>query len=108
MKKTLTKHDIARELHEDANANWSWTGALALAEYLDNLDEDCGTDTEFCKVAIRCDFAQYDSALDAAAEYGFEPDPDQDEDEKEESALEYLRDNTQVIEFDGGVIVQGF
>jgi DNA repair exonuclease SbcCD ATPase subunit len=74
MKKTLTANDIANELHADDNAGWSWAGAQALGEWLAELDDASGEDTEFDRVAIRCDFSEYESALEAAQEYGFEPE----------------------------------
>ena len=49
------------------------------------------------------------NAVEAANEYGEEPDADEtDEDAREEAALDWLRKRTQVIEFDGGVVVQKF
>ena len=108
MKNTLTVSDIADALRNDDNAVWSYAGAVALAEYLDNLDEETGEETELDIVAIRCDFSEYGSAAEAYTQQtGDEPDGD-DEDEKEENALKYLQDNTTVIEFKGGIICQGY
>ena len=98
---TLSTYEIQDALLQDDNAAWSYNGAKALAEWLDNLDEECGTETEFDRVAIRCEFSEYDSALDAAEQYnGFEPDKDDDDDENEAAALEWLQDRTLVIEFE--------
>jgi len=108
MKETLTTNEIARKLREDDNAGWSYAGALALAEYLEQLEEDTGADMDFDRVAIRCEFSEYTSAREAAANYDWEPDEDADEDEAEKSALQYLQDRTTVIEFTGGVIIQDF
>lgn len=67
MKYTLTTNEAVRLLLEDDNANWSREGATALVEYIDEIDPD----TEFCRVAIRCDFSEYKSAMDAAEDiYG--------------------------------------
>ena len=101
MKSTLTTYEIQDALLQDDNAAWSYNGAKALAEWLDNLDDECGTETEFDRVAIRCEFSEYDSALDAATQQGgFEPDEDSDDDENEAAALEWLQDRTLVIEFE--------
>jgi len=101
MKSTLTTYEIQDALLQDDNAAWSYNGAKALAEWLDNLDEECGTETEFDRVSIRCEFSEYDSALDAATQQGgFEPDEDSDDDENEAAALEWLQDRTIVIEFE--------
>ena len=108
MKQTMTTSAIAHALVEDENANWSFAGAMALAEYLEQIEEDTGEEMEFDRVAIRCDFSEYANATEAAGNYDFEPDEDADEDETEAAALEYLRDKTTVIEFSGGIIIQDF
>ncbi len=100
-------------LKADTSANWSHAGAHALIEYLEQLEEDTGTEIEFDAVAIRCDYSEYESALKAAEDQGYEPNPnlgddEQSEDDKEADALAWLQDQTQVIEFAGGVIIQNF
>ena len=109
MKKTLTTDQAADLLVADDNAGWSYAGASALVEYLENLEEDTGEEIEFDRIAIRCDFSEYESAREAAKEYGWEPDEDADSDDAEEAAaLEWLNDRTTVITFGGGVIVRQF
>jgi hypothetical protein len=115
MKITLNEWQIAEELKNDENAGWTYEGAKALASYLCQLDEDNAEDTELDVVAIRCEWSEHASAQDAASNYSWEFDGDEEEidpeelDElKEQSALEYLQDRTQVIEFEGGVIIQLF
>ena len=100
-------------LKADTNANWSYNGAHALIEHLEQLEEDTGAEIEFDAVAIRCDYSEYESALQAANEYAYEPNPnlgggEQDDDDREADALAWLQDQTQVIEFDGGVIIHNF
>jgi hypothetical protein len=75
-------------------------------EHLEQLEEDLGTEIEFDHVAIRCDYSEHDSALEAAKEYGFSPTAFQAEDD--DASLEWLRDRTEVIEFAGGVIIRNF
>lgn len=113
MKTTLTTSQAAHELLLDTNASWSRAGAYALVEYLEEIEEDTGETIEFCPVSIRCDYAEYNSALEAALDQGFEPNPNlgeeaQSEEDKEADALTWLQDHTQVIEFEGGVIIQSF
>lgn len=52
-----TAYMIADELLQDEWANWSYDGAHALAEYLEELAEDM--DIELDIVAIRCEFNEY-------------------------------------------------
>lgn len=109
MKTTLSTSQAADLLKSDSNANWSRAGAYALVEHLEQLEEDTGTEIEFDAVAIRCDFSEYSSALEAAQEYGFVTEENNTEEEALESeALEWLIDRTQVIEFQGGVIIASF
>lgn len=120
MKTTLTTFEIADALQKDKNANWSWTGSLALAEYLEEIEESTGEEMELDIVAIRCDFSEYGSALECAVDHGWSHEADildsddnlrpDDEvlEENEERALRWLNDRAQVIEFDGGIIVSNF
>jgi hypothetical protein len=104
MKETLTTSQVADRLLQDDNAAWSYAGARAIAEHLEQLEEDTGADMDFDRVAIRCEFSEYTSAREAAANYDWEPD----EDESEKSALQFLQGRTTVIEFTGGIIIQDF
>ena len=108
MKKTLSTSEAADLLMADINAGWSYAGARALVEYLENLEEDTGEAIEFDRVALRCEFAEYESAREAAEDCGWEPDEDADSEDAEEAALEWLNNRTTVITFNGGVIIQQF
>ncbi len=81
-----------------------------MAEYLEELEADTGEEIELDIVAIRCEFSEYPTAAAAASEYGFEFDGVEDDadEQAETDALEWLRDRTQVIPFDGGVIIAQF
>lgn len=105
MKQTLTTDQAADLLVADDNAGWSYAGAFALVEYMEQVEEDTGEEIEFDRVALRCDFSEYPNAREAAEECGWEPDEDAD---SEDAALEWLNNHTTVITFNGGVIVQQF
>ena len=120
MKMTLSTYQIADALKNDTCARWSYNGSLALAEYLEELEEGTGEEMELDVCAIRCDFSEYASALEAAEDYGWSREasildgndnirPDEEvEEENNERALEWLQDRTSVIQFDDGVIIQRF
>jgi hypothetical protein len=115
MKTTLSTSQAADLLKADSNASWSRAGAYALVEHLEEIEDECGEEIEFDVVSIRCDFSEYGSALEAALDQGFDPSVDLDgsgeenDDEKEENALVWLKyQTTQVIEFEGGIIVRNF
>jgi hypothetical protein len=107
MKTTLTTCEATNLLKSDSNARWSRSGARALVEHLEQLEEDCGEEIEFDAVSIRCDYSEHDSALEAAEEQGFKAE-DEDEDAKEASALGWLCDRTEVVTFPEGIIIRSF
>jgi hypothetical protein len=89
--------------------NFTYAGLQALFEYLEELEESTGEKMELDVIAICCDFSEYPTALEAAEQYGFQSGPDDDEDEREESAKDYLADNTSVIDVGTtGVIIQDY
>ena len=117
---TLNTYQIADALKNDTCARWSYNGSLALAEYFEEYEDSTGEELELDVCAIRCDFYEYESALECALEYDWSPEasilddddnirPDDEvEEENEELALKWLQDRAQVISFDGGVIVSRF
>jgi len=112
MKQTLTTEQAADILLQDDNAAWTYKGARALIEHLEQMEEETGQEIEMDRIALRCEFTEYASALEAANNYTTPEELDveelDDEEEIEEKALEYLQYNTMVIEFKGGVIIQDF
>jgi hypothetical protein len=111
MYQNINTHDAIAQLMDDELANWSWDGAKALIEYFEELEGSIDKPLELDTVAIRCDFSEYDSVIEAAEHYDFILDdsiPPDDEDEIEAAALQYLEDRTTVIQFKGGVIIQQF
>ena len=102
MKVILSTNELIDELRRDEYASWSYDGAKALADYLEEYEESTGEELEFDPVAIRCEFTEYESAIHAAwqcSHVGYRT---------EKAALEYLQDHTNVITYDGGVIIQDF
>lgn len=114
MKHTLTTYEIADYLHADKFAGWTRPGAFALAEYLENLEQDLGEEMELDVVAIRCDFSEY-SSLQNWAQYYF-PDyedsfgltEDSTDEDRNDCIRDYILDHGQLVEFSGGVIVSSF
>jgi len=85
----------------DRNDSFSYDGKRALFNYFEDMDYSCGESTELDIVAIDCEFCEYLSAVEAIAEY-------ETDDYTEDEALEYFRDRTTIIEFQGGVIIGEF
>jgi len=124
MKRNVTEYDFERAFAEmGRNDQFSYEGLKALYEWFEEYEEGTGEEIELDVIAICCDFSEYETAREAALEYGFDPeledDEDDDEDDREEKALDWLKDRTSVIvvpvpqysggrSFHGSVIIQGF
>ena len=131
MIETLSKYQMVNELTQDENASWSYGGACALVDYLLDLEDSMGEQMEFDSVGLRSDYSEYDSLIEWAEqhfanyreEFGIEyENPVTAETEEQsvtdcdgnlhdeviDSIAEYIRDNSTLIEFEGGIIVQDF
>jgi hypothetical protein len=115
MKTTLDTSAIARALKSDQNAAWSWNGAKALAEYLEQREEETGEEMELNVCAIRCDFPEFRSLMDFSLAYFGRPERVETEigifdstEETDDAIREFIADRGTLIEFDGGVIVSSF
>lgn len=76
--------------------NFSYEGLNALFEYLEEYEESTGEQIEFDPIALCVEWTEYKDFDEIKANYSDLKDMDD------------LRDNTQVIEFDGGIIIQDY
>jgi hypothetical protein len=107
MKTTVNKYDFVRAFETCGRKDQFSTNALfALFDYLENYEEDCGVELELDPIGICCEWAEYPSAKEAAKEYGFVWKNTVLT--REEASIEWLREQTQVVEFDGGIVIQLF
>ena len=115
----LTTNDVAQALKSDENANWSWQGSLALAEWFEEMeDEDNEQDLDV--VAIRCEFSEFESLQNWISEYygkdfaesmklaGIDLEDDDDDEEHDRLIRSHIQDHGTLIEFSGGIIVSSF
>lgn len=95
----LNTSQIVGALRQDQYAGWSYEGAKALAEYLEQLAEDLGEPIELDVVALRCDYNEYASLEEFNQNY-----------DKPYANLDAVREDATVIEIPGtrGFIVQAF
>ena len=108
MKITVTSHQFVEAFRAcGRETQFSRAALFALFEYLEDYEDFCGVELELDPIGICCEWAEYSSAREAAADYGFKP-TDDDDDAREKSALEWLQNQTQVIEFEGGIVIQQF
>mgnify|MGYP003333872050 FL=1 len=108
----LTTAEAADLLVADKNANWSYLGAKTLVEFLEEIEREAQDEYELDVVAIRCDWSEYPSAYNAAAEYGYILPDDMTPQDAETDALNWLQERTTALPFDvldkSGVIVAAF
>jgi hypothetical protein len=112
MKETVNESRFIQAFNTLRPEQFSRPALVALFDYLDQLEQDLGEEQELDVIAICCDWTEYKDAIEAAEAYGWEaPDVAEGEerdDTSDRKALEYLQDNTHVVEFDGGVLVLNF
>jgi len=104
IKETVDEYRFTNVLLADEYAHWTYGATKALFDYYENLSDDIGEDIELDPVAIRCDWSEYDSALEA---YGIQTGTikfKQGEEMTEDQAREWLEDNTTVLDVENIVI----
>jgi len=99
MKDTITEYTFVSDMTREGYG-FSTEGARALFEYLESYELDTEAEIEYDPVGFRCEFTEYSDLEEIAGQY--------DLDTRGQSVLEYLHDNTLVVEFDGGLIIQDF
>jgi hypothetical protein len=82
---------------------FSYDGLVAMFDYIEDYEQSCGRELEFDPIALRCEFSQYTTIVEAYGNY-----EDDGEDLTELEMIEWLQDRTRVIEFETGVILQDF
>lgn len=82
--------------------NFSYDGANALQDYLEEMSVDIGENIEFDPIAWCCEYSEYESYEEAYKELGDGSITDPEE------MKQFIDDNTMTYEFDGGIIVQDF
>lgn len=101
MKRTINIHQFRDAFQSQRPNQFSYSALSVLFDYLEDLERDLGYEIELDVIALCCDWSEYTSAVNACTAWGWNLFD-------ENEALEKLRDNTQVIQFDGGVLVQDF
>jgi hypothetical protein len=115
MYQTINQSDFVSAFKQSERKNQFSRAALcAIFDNITEIEGDGGDEYEFDLVAICCGWTEYPSAKEAAQAYGFEPYDIQKRENNEveflerfneRRALKYLRNNTQVIELEGGAVV---
>ena len=98
IKETVNDCRFTDVLLADEYAGWSYGAAKALFDYYEQLSEDIGEDIELDRVAIRCDWTEYNDELEAARLYGFTVEGKEATDGDIEAAREWLEERTTVLD----------
>ena len=98
---TLNEFISAFKGHYAGRYRFSDDGLVALFGYLEEYGESCDNPTELDIVAICSEFTEYNSAAEAAENYG-------QENLREHEAFNFLEENTIVIDFGERVIIADF
>jgi hypothetical protein len=107
MKTTVSEFQFIEAFrHAGRETQFSVNARRALFDYLESFEHDTRTELELDPIGICCEWAEYPSAKEAAMDYGFEWKNTVLT--REEASLEWLREQTQVVEFDGGIVIQQF
>jgi hypothetical protein len=88
--------------------NFSLQGLGVLWDYLEQYEDDTGTELELDVIALCCDFSE-DSWQNIADNYRIDLDNCEDDDEKEETVREYLEDEGALVgAVEGGFVYRNF
>ena len=93
MIKKIYLNDFEREMDD---SYYSREGLKKLFNFLDQLDETCGEQTEFDPISIRCEYFE-ESLEDIITSYDIDIDEDADEDDKIEAVRRYLDYRTTLV-----------
>ena len=105
MKTTVSEFQFIEAFrHAGRETQFTVPARRALFAHFEAFEEDTGTEITLDPIGICCEFAEYPSAKEAAKAYGFEWKNTVLN--REEASLEWLREQTQVVEFDGGIVIQ--
>ena len=99
MKDTISIYTFRRWFEDNRPNNFSYTGLASLFDYLEQYEEDCGTEIEFDPIALCCEYTEYEDLAEFHQNYESETYPDKDS----------IRDYTELIEVGAdSFIIQNF
>ena len=98
MKTTISLNDFTN--NAQLQAKFSYDGLVALFDYVEDYEQSCGVELDLDPIALRCEFTEYNNIKDAYENYQIKNGL------TELDMLDYLQENTQVIEFETGIILQ--
>jgi len=108
MNTTVDFQDFSHSFERIRPDNFSRQGLEVLWDYLEQFEDDTGTELELDVIALCCDFGE-DTTENIAANYSIDLDGCEDDEEKAERVREHLEDNGALIgEVSGGFVYRDF
>lgn len=105
MKQTVTEYMFVDSFRAcGRESQFTVPARRALFDHFENIEIWTDTEIELDPIGICCEWCEYPSALDAAKDYGYQEGIDS----KDETPLEWIQNRTQVVEFEGGIVIQQF
>lgn len=108
MIKTINFQDFCDQFSQFSDGyrdKFSYNGKRALFDYLEDYEEQTGEKIELDVIALCCEYTEYANISEVYDDYSQQ---ENSEELSDAQMLEWLQDRTQVIEFDGGIIIQNF
>ena len=109
MKLTVDLYQFRKAFESIRPENFSYEAVEALFDQYEEYERDSGEEMELDVIAICCDWTEY-TKNEVIDQYGSDADVDGNEslDEQYDVVIEFLNDQTQVIELSDSVIVSNF
>ena len=108
MKTTVYFSGFCDYFHKIRPDNFSYEGLRVLFDYIADIDNSCGQESELDVIGLCCDFAESDW-ITIAADYSIELDKNQSEDEQKVQVLDFLADQGVLIgETDNSIVYRQF
>lgn len=105
MKTTLSVYDFRDAFKKAGRAEqFSYDGLKILFDYLEQYEEDTGTEYELDVIGLCCDFAEQ-NWQSIAADYKIELDENENEEEQEQQVIDFLTDEGVFIGINNSRIV---
>jgi hypothetical protein len=101
IKETLNHYRFTDVLMSDEYASWTHGATKALFDYYEQLSEDIDDDIELDRVAIRCEWTEYDTCVEALRDHDeiqYQLYVNELDEDKEEQAREWLEERTTVLD----------
>lgn len=97
MKTTVNFYEFRNAFEKYGRGNqFTYNGLNAIFDYLTELEEEIGEELELDVIAICCDFTEYGDLEEIQGDY------------TNVESIEDLYNQTQVIEFNGGIIIKNY